>query len=492
MNRRPRAHSILAVCGVLASADAARAAPAGAGVVAIDGVVQRRLTIDTPQPTGAIAPAAVVSPTIFLQRCVGGCVVNQAPNNDARSNTSSIPKLVTSNIGEFVNALQQKGAAADAEWGQIVQCMREVYSPYNVTVTDVRPAGSYHEAIIAGQPTDIGLDPDVLGVAPLASDCRAIDNVISFTFANHHPPADRVLNICWTAAQESAHAFGLDHEYAFAGSQSACSDPMTYRNDCGGEKFFRNQPATCGEYAARSCKCGATQNSHEKLLSVFGPGTPSTGPPVVTMSTPVAGGGLGRTVTAQAGSKRGVSRVEAWFNGYPWANTPGAPFGTGGQANPSSYSVVIPSTLPDSIVDVKVVAFDDLGASTASTTVTVTKGAPCVSAATCATGQKCEAGKCFWDPPVGELGDHCSYAQFCKSGVCRGAAGNLVCAQDCTVDVVDTCPAGFECEASGGASGAGVCAVPTSGGCCQADRGDLRGLWAGALALLALARRRSR
>ena len=35
-------------------------------------------------------------------------------------------------------------------------------------------------------------------------------------------------NICWTAAQETAHALGLDHEYVFADGTSACSDPMKF------------------------------------------------------------------------------------------------------------------------------------------------------------------------------------------------------------------------------------------------------------------------
>jgi MYXO-CTERM domain-containing protein len=484
---RHRAWPALVLCGLVA---AARAEPAR--VLSINGVPQRRLVVDTPvAPTPAAFGASNI---IYLERCAGGCAVRYAPDNDARTNTSSIPKVQLAMIGEFVNGLQQKGALADAEWGQVVQCVREVYSPYGVVVTDVRPGGSYHMAIIAGQPTDIGLDPDVLGVAPLASDCRAIDNVISFTFANHHPPSDRVLNICWTAAQESAHAFGLDHEYAFSGNRSACTDPMTYRTDCGGEKFFRNEPASCGEYATRACKCGGVQNSHQKMLSVFGAGTPITGAPAVTMTSPVAGGSLGRTVAAQAGSKRGVVRVEAWFNGFSWAQVDGAAFGAAGQPNPAPYTLVVPTALPDGVIDVSTVAYDDLGAIASSATVTLTKGAPCTTAATCAAGQKCQAGKCLWDPPVGELGDSCTYAQFCKSLSCQGATGHQICSQDCAVGVVDACPAGFSCSATGG-SGAGTCQAADGGGCCSAgSRGPASGLAAAGLAALVvvLVRRRRR
>ena len=80
-------------------------------------------------------------------------------------------------------------------------------------------------------------------------------------------------NICWTAAQETAHALGLDHEYVFSDGTSACNDPMTYRMDCGGQKFFRNKAAQCGEVGVRTCRCGGSQNSHVKIRGVFGDGT---------------------------------------------------------------------------------------------------------------------------------------------------------------------------------------------------------------------------
>jgi len=481
-------------CAVLFAAVSADAAPAAPSVSATsDGLAGRRLAIDTPLHMYA-TPSAPVSPTIYLERCKGGCLIHKGATNDARTNTSTIPAQ-DSPIGEFANSLGQIGTAADAEWGQVVQCMKEVYSPYNVAVTDVKPtSGAYHEALIAGLPTDIGQSNDILGLAPLASDCSAIDNVISFTFANRHPPAARVLNICWTASQESAHAFGLDHEYQFvAGSTSACKDPMTYRTDCGGEKFFRNEPADCGETATRPCKCGATQNSHQKLLSVFGAGTPITGNPTVTLTSPLAsGGGLGRSVTVSAGCKRGVAHVDLLLNGYKWVDQPGASFGLSGQADPSAYAIAVPTALPDSIIDVQVVAYDDLDAKTESPVVTVTKGAPCASAATCAKGQKCEAGKCFWDPPAGEIGDSCAYPQFCQSGLCTGTKDQQICTQSCIPGVADGCPAGFSCVMSSATDG--VCFFSSSGGCCSVDRSGQGWLVPGGTAaiLLGLVRRRRR
>src|SRR4029079_15960351 len=118
-------------------------------------------------------------------------------------------------------------------------------------------------------------------------------------------------------------------------------------------------------------------------------GTPITGVPTVVLTSPAASGTtLGSTVTAQAGAKRGVARVEVLFNGYPWGDSPGAMFGRDGQPDPSPYTLLVPADLPDSIIDVKVAAYDDLGARSESAQVTVTKGAPCETAATCAEGQK--------------------------------------------------------------------------------------------------------
>jgi len=492
---RHSCRSILAAPAILVAvwgAAPAAAEPVGSPVLTATGVPGERIAVDTPPERFATPNAASVSPTIYLNRCRGGCTVHMG-NNDARSDTSTIPTPTAQapgpdfHVTEFQDSSKNVGDAATPEWNLLVQCMKEVYSPYNVTVTDVRPAVglNFHEAIIAGNPQEVGLDEKILGVAPLSTSCTAIDNVMSFSFANHHmrdaqSSSVLILNVCWTAAQESAHAYGLDHEYTFTtanvlNNHSACNDPMTYRNDCGGQKFFRNDSANCGETVNRDCKCGGTQNSHQKLINVFGAGTPLTGAPTMTLTSPAAGGTLGATVAVTSGSRRGISHVDLLLNGYKWNEKPGAIIGGAGQTNPSSYVLTVPTDVPNSIVDIKAIAYDDLGASAESAVVTVTKGAPCASASTCAKGQKCEAGKCFWDPPAGEVGDSCSYAQFCKSGLCTGTADTQICTQSCIPGVADSCPAnsGLECLMQG--PNTGVCFFSTTGGCCSVSGGG--GLW---------------
>ncbi len=434
-------------------------------------------------PTGA-----TISPYIYLNRCTGGCNVMAGGLNDARTNQSTIPKMgsgcpgyPTCVVQEFQNAAGMIGPAADAEWNALVQCLKEVYSPFAVTVTDQKPTTgvSYTMAIIAGKPGNIGLGDGILGIAPLAGDCSAQDNVISYSFANHHGNSgqERAWNLCWTAAQETAHALGLDHEYMFSDGTSACNDPMTYRFDCGGQKFFRNKAASCGEDMVRPCQCGGSQNSHVKIKGVYGEGTSTIAPPTVTVNSPMNNGNAtaNQIVAVQAGSKRGVGKVELWLNGYKWAEAPGATFGAMGQRNPSDYILRFPADVPDGVIDIVVKASDDLGIATDSSTVTVTKGAPCSSAASCAKGQKCDAGKCFWDPPAGALGATCEFNQFCESGVCLETSEGSLCSQDCIVGVADACPAEFECLAVG--TGGRCVPTDTGGGCCSVGVDDGNDLW---------------
>jgi hypothetical protein len=243
-------------------------------------------------------------------------------------------------------------------------------------------------------------------------------------------------------------------------------DPMSYRGDCGGQDFFRNLGARCGEYAARPCACGL-QNSHQRLLAMFGPGTPLTKPPTLTISAPTAGDTIanGTPVIATSYAQRGVFRLELWLNGYKWLTVKGASFGATGQPE-TTYSLPLPADVPDGIIDIVVKAYDDIEAETIHPTITVTKGAPCTTADTCAKGQRCDAGKCFWDPPVGEVGDACDYPQFCVSGNCFALDGEQFCTESCVVGVDDSCPMGFECGGPQGQSG--VCVFPTveDTGCC--------------------------
>jgi hypothetical protein len=460
----------------------------------------KRMVVDVPATSEHLG---MISPYLYLNRCTGSCIVHGGATSDARTQQSAIPPPGDYTITEFASEAGMTGAAADADWAKVVQCMKEVYSPFNITVTDTVPAGgvSYTEAIIAGNPGEIQLNQGILGIAPLAGDCSPQDNVISFSFANHHGGTGqpRIWDICWTASQESAHAFGLDHEVQFSDGTSACNDPMTYNivKPCGGERFFRNKPASCGEDAIRPCRCGGSQNSHSKILAVFGAGQSIVPAPTSAILIPSDGSAVtkGFTIQASAGSARGVAKVELWLNGYNWATAQGAAFDTGGQPNPSTYALTAPNNVPDGVIDVVAKAYDDLGLETDSAKITVMKGAPCTSAASCLDGQKCDAGKCFWDPPAGVLGDACTYPQFCVSTQCDGPDGAKICTQDCVVGASDSCPPGYDCIAT--SQTGGICYTQgTSTGCCSVDHESSHAVWVhlglGGLVIGLLLRRRRR
>ena len=443
-------------------------------------------------PAGTfVAEHAQAAQVLYFNRCKGGCQITSGATDDARTHTSTIPRGedgITYTMTEFKHG--------DAVWNQIMQCLREVYSPYNIQITDEKPAAgvAYNENIVAGSDGEINYGP-AGGVSPVTSDCTPFSYVISYSFANDYGPDP--YQLCYVAAQETGHSFGMaDHAFQFiSDGRSACSDPMSYRVDClqKGQRFFRNEAAFCGDFTKAPCNC-AGMNSHLKLLSALGPGTSLIPPPTLTMKSPT-----GPTIAANAmvignaSSKRGVAKVELRLNGYKWGEVKGVPFNQTNQPA-SDYAIAIPAEVPDGVIDIEMTAKDDIGAETKSPIITVTKGAPCADASSCLPGMKCEAGKCFWDPASGELGADCTYPQYCLSGICLGADGDEPgkCSQTCVPGVGDSCPMGFECIASGG-SGACFPKEEDKPGCgCSTSNGAAAQMSLLALALTFLLRRRKR
>jgi uncharacterized protein (TIGR03382 family) len=120
--------------------------------------------------------------------------------------------------------------------------------------------------VIGGHPSDVGLPDNVAGVSPFTSDCSIIESSIVFAFTDVLPDDPRT--VCEVMAQEIAHSFGLDHEML-------PSDPMTYL-DYAGERTFRDEMASCGEFADRKCgingnMCRQRQNSVALLKQRLGP-----------------------------------------------------------------------------------------------------------------------------------------------------------------------------------------------------------------------------
>jgi MYXO-CTERM domain-containing protein len=454
---------VLAAFAPAAAADPA-AAPLRTEVVWVD-------------PTTAVAPDALkadtISKTLFVNRCTGGCTITGGAPNDSRSNVSSIV-TGTKTISEF--------SGSDATFDAVIDCLRDVYGPYDIDIVTDDPGTEifHHEAILAGTPNEIGLNPNIGGIAPAA--CDPLNNVISFSFGNITP--DSVENLCWTVAQESAHSFGLPN-HVFD-----CTDPMTYLGppdpnyDCG-RKYFRNKALPCGEFELSACNCAVSvdgQNSHESLIGTFGPGEAPL-PTEVTIIAPTDDAPVndGFTIFFTASNTRIVDKVELWLNGTKYLEMPGYNY----DRRDDDYNFTAPEH-PDGYIDVEIKAFDDIGTE-GSTTVTVLKGEPCVNAESCFEFQECTAGYCRYPTPVGALGDECPYPQYCAEGECVEHDGGEVCATSCA-DV--SCPDGFECDAQQ------LCFAVESGGCCSVAGKDRDaplpyvGLGLFALGLVALRRRR--
>ena len=198
-----------------------------------------RVTVAEPARSSAVA--------LFLNRCAGGCTLSPG-TDDSRANRSSLLGG-TVVISEFRHG--------DEAWRAVVECVAGLYEPFGIEVTDVDPGEAPHfEAIVAGAPGEIG-EEEIGGLAPFA--CGVIENAVTYSFANIY---GSVQDICETVAQETAHSFGLEHEYL-------CEDPMTYLTGCGA-KAFRDIDAPCGEMEPRACACGGTtQNSYRRLMREF-------------------------------------------------------------------------------------------------------------------------------------------------------------------------------------------------------------------------------
>lgn len=202
----------------------------------------------------ASAPQRAQSRVIYLNH---EGVILRPGDNDSHRGTSSLVGQLTAITGWDVD---------DDTWQDTVDCVAELYAPFDVKITDEDPGDVPHiEAVFGGHPSDIGLPDNVAGVSPFTTDCSIIESSIVFTFTDVLPDDPRLM--CEVMAQEIAHSFGLDHEML-------PSDPMTYL-DYDGDRSFKDRMASCGEFEDRKCgingnMCRQRQNSVQLLRERLG------------------------------------------------------------------------------------------------------------------------------------------------------------------------------------------------------------------------------
>jgi hypothetical protein len=157
-------------------------------------------------------------------------------------------------------------SGGDAKWKSVMTCVKKMFAPFAVEVTDQRPRhDDFMMVVVGGKPADIGVTDGhhVSGLAPFNG--QVIPRAVVFAFASTVQNEPRA--VCETIAMEVAHAYGLDHAYL-------CKDVMTYLRGCGAKNFV-DADAPCGESKKRACEGGAkTQNSYRRLIDALGAATP--------------------------------------------------------------------------------------------------------------------------------------------------------------------------------------------------------------------------
>lgn len=250
--------------------------------------------VDPVGPQAGGAPPHI----LFIQRCSGGLDLSPGAEDSINNTSTIVPGPVTLPEYPFGND----------SWAQVMANAREIFSPFNIEVTDEDPGPVAHdEAVVCGDAVDVGV-PGAGGVAPFT--CGIINNPITFTFPESLGNDPRL--IAEVIAQEAAHAWGLEHEYL-------CEDPMTYLSGCG-PKTYQDVDAECGEFNPRPCDCGVeSQNSYQRILAAFGPAIPDEEGPIITITAPITGTmydeGADFTVLAQIVDDSLVDRATLYSNG---------------------------------------------------------------------------------------------------------------------------------------------------------------------------------
>jgi uncharacterized protein (TIGR03382 family) len=416
----------------------------------------RLFVVDVP-PHPAVTEAVAPYNTIFLNRCANGCTVTGPGTTDSRIDKSAI---VT---GSHVLT---KFTYGDATWNSLVACVRDVFSPFNVQITDVDPGSANHfEIMIGGNPQDLGFGANIGGVSANGCGDTYIPNALVFDFADVWSSSSTTCgsgcleDMCATAAQEIGHSFGMDHSHNSA-------DPMTYFNFVG-RKYFQNSADQCGsdcssgtgpmgnacsgtDNQVHTCCTGAaatpTQNSFGTLTSLFGAGTPV--PPNISITSPKTGASVmaGFPVAVSASADSAIKSVSITVDGAAVPPLLMAP--------PFAFNA--PATLAAGAHVVVATATDAHG-TTNTSMITVNIGPPCTSASECPNDtDACIEGRCVPGPnATGGLGTSCTDNSMCGDSTCASDGTNQYCTTACSMAGV--CPSGFGCLPAADGSPAGFC-----------------------------------
>lgn len=262
-------------------------------------------------------------------------------------------------IGELAGSFAAYGAGDKRE--ATMQAVRADWAPFNVLITDSRPASGDYTMNMTGPTNPFG--GGVLGIAPLDCDDSQTHNNITYAF---HSASDQfsASTQATTIGQEVAHSYGLEH----------VDEPGDIMNpyNAGGDPSFTDvcitivQGVACGSQHAAECGNAGLQNSYAELMTLFGPSNPDTASPTVAITYPADGDTFPTdsdfTITVEANDDQAIEQVTLFSNDNEQGSDPSSPYG---------WDV---SNIPAGTYELYVVATDTAGNETTSATVTITVG----------------------------------------------------------------------------------------------------------------------
>jgi uncharacterized protein (TIGR03382 family) len=407
-----------------------------------------------PPPREPVHDPVVVdalAPKLLFLNFEGGVLYGNTSCSSAPMNCSSIIQMNQVNYPAFNGTPVQRQ--------EIIDNLNRYYADFNVQVVTTRPSAAHYAMImIGGTPQDVAQAPNAVGVGPL--DCGEMNpDDITFVWSAHPAVNNDPVQTAITAAQESAHAYGLGHTQ----DQMDIMYPVLVGTEVG----FLNRDMLMPNDGS-DCSGTGHQNSYQLLMNNVGPSAPDMEPPQINILMPADGASVPSAfeVDFNATDNHLVTSVELWVDG---AKINGATKST----TVPTWKFTIPAgALPAGAARIKGIA-QDLSGNTGET--------PEITVTVKALGQT-----------PGDLGTQCTDTSQCNGGgYCISDMGNSYCTRSCSPS--QPCPGGFSCQTA--QTFMQVCkpAAPDDSGCSAAPHGTGAGISLLALCAfaLALARRRS-
>jgi hypothetical protein len=463
---------------------------------------------------------------IFLN--FGGQKITPASNgqDNPATGASWIAKSTVNMAAFDASPYAGQFTAASAQQA-IVTNFNTFYAPFNVQVVTTRPAaGARYTMCVIGDYAETLLGSSAgqaAGIAPL--DCgNQMEAEITYAFSSSIAPnmtglslAQSLKSIAVTAAQETAHAFGLNHTNNTTDVMYPQLDPA--------QNQFVDANMTLINNSSGTCDNATMQDSKQLLLTNIGAsnGTNTTGPlPTVSFTAPTSGQSVPLTFTiivnaAETGGSIAHVDVSAGSQVLFTATTP--PY----------RDTLSTSSVGD--VELTATAYDANGNfQTASVDFTLAQNAPaqqlppCTGPSDCLSTQMCSNGQCVAKPntttgstgsttgttgsttgssttPDGgtinttggtsgggilmgiQTGGDCTEDPQCRSGVCDIRPGHKYCTAVCDPTNAGSCPPGLMCVAD---SGQNLCQKPHSASGCSTAPGSPAETLFGFLLMVAL------